>query len=152
MAWTSVFPYIYSMIKSFPTSTSNASDPSTPTTISQSADQRAAVWAGILVSVFTFGEFLMAPQWARISDQFGRKPTLLAGSMLAVISALTFGCSRSLPVAVVTRCFAGLANPNLGIVQTFTGERVGRMPEHQGKWYGPILTWLVKRVGWCLPA
>ena len=120
------------MIKSFPAST-DTSDPSSPTTISQSADQRAAVWAGILVSVFTFGEFLMAPQWARISDRFGRKPTLLFGSGLAVISALSFGCSRSLPVAVVARCFAGLANPNLGIVQTFTGERVGRTTKFQGE-------------------
>jgi MFS family permease len=91
---------------------------------SDSSDQNAAIYAGIMVSVFTFGEFIMAPQWARISDRIGRKPTLLIGSLGAMFSALLFGFSNSLPMAIAARTFAGLLNPNLGVVKTFVGELV----------------------------
>jgi MFS family permease len=64
IAWTTVFSYIYSMVPSFSSS-------------SDSSDQNAAIYAGIMVSVFTFGEFIMAPQWARISGRIGTKPTLI---------------------------------------------------------------------------
>lgn len=66
------------------------------------------------------------PQWAKISDRIGRKPTILVGSMGAVFSALLFGFSTSLPMAIVARTFAGLLNPNLGVVQTFVGELVSK--------------------------
>jgi MFS family permease len=91
---------------------------------SESNDHNAAVFAGIMISVFTFGEFLMAPQWARISDRIGRKPTLLIGSVGAMISATLFGFSNSLPMAIAARTCAGLLNPNLGVVRTFVGELV----------------------------
>lgn len=97
---------------------------------SESDDQNSAIYAGIMVSVFTFGEFIMAPQWAKISDKIGRKPTLLIGSLGAMFSAILFGFSKSLPWAVTARIFAGLLNPNLGVVQTFVGELVGK--EEQG--------------------
>jgi MFS family permease len=91
---------------------------------SESNDQNAAVFAGVMISVFTFGEFLMAPQWAKISDRIGRKPTLLIGSVGAMISAALFGFSHSLPMAIAARTCAGLLNPNLGVVRTFVGELV----------------------------
>jgi MFS family permease len=91
---------------------------------SESNDQNAAVFAGVMISVFTFGEFLMAPQWAKISDRIGRKPTLLIGSVGAMISAALFGFSNSLPMAIAARTCAGLLNPNLGVVRTFVGELV----------------------------
>ncbi|TAQ83811.1 hypothetical protein B7494_g7861 [Chlorociboria aeruginascens] len=64
----------------------------------------------------------MAPQWARISDLIGRKSTLLIGSIGAIVCALLFGFSNNLWMAVSARLLAGLANPNLGVVQTFVGE------------------------------
>ena len=92
--------------------------------LSKADEQNTAVYAAIMVSVFTFGEFLMAPQWAKISDRIGRKPTLLLGSLGAVISAFLFAFSSSLPVAITARACAGLLNPNLGVVRTFVGELV----------------------------
>lgn len=97
---------------------------------SEPGQDNSALYAGIMVSVFTFGEFIMAPVWAWISDKIGRKPTLLIGSMGAMFSATLFGFSMSLPWAIVARTCAGLLNPNLGVVQTFVGELVGK--EEQG--------------------
>ena len=93
-------------------------------------DQNTAIYAGAMVSVFTFGEFVMAPQWAKISDRIGRKPTLLIGSAGAMFSALLFGFSSSLPLAIFARALAGLLNPNLGVVQTYVGELVSK--DYQG--------------------
>lgn len=68
----------------------------------------------------------MAPQWAKISDRIGRKPTILIGSMGAVFLTLLFGFSTSIPMAIAARTCAGLLNPNLGVVQTFVGELVSK--------------------------
>jgi MFS family permease len=122
IAWSAISPYIYSMVQSFPSS--------------KSEDPNSAIYAGIMVSVFTFGEFIMAPQWAKISDRIGRKPTLLLGSIGAMFLAVLFGLSTSLPWAIIARLFAGLLNPNLGVVQTFVGELVRR--EEQGTYLGLI--------------
>ncbi|RFU32412.1 hypothetical protein B7463_g3940, partial [Scytalidium lignicola] len=122
IAWTSIFPYIYFMVQSF-------SD-------SESGEKNAAIYASFMVSCFTFGEFIMAPQWARISDRIGRKPTLLIGSMGAVISAITFGVSSSLPMAMVARTLGGMLNPNLGVIPTYIGEMVSK--EQQGTTKPPL--------------
>ncbi|KAH8816864.1 MFS multidrug transporter [Xylogone sp. PMI_703] len=114
VAWTSIFPYVYFMVQSF------------------SDSEDAAVYASLMVSVFTFGEFVMAPQWARISDRIGRKPTLLIGSMGAVFSAISFGLSSSLPMAMIARTLGGMLNPNLTIVPTFIGEMVSKEQQAMG--------------------
>ncbi|KFY00098.1 hypothetical protein V490_01476 [Pseudogymnoascus sp. VKM F-3557] len=110
IAWATTFPYIYSMVKSL-------SGP-------DSSDDNIALYAGIMVSVFPFGEFVGAPLWAKVSDGIGRKPTILIGSMGAVFSAILFGFSTSLPMAIAARACAGLLNPNMGVVPTFVGELV----------------------------
>ncbi|KFY29274.1 hypothetical protein V493_02449 [Pseudogymnoascus sp. VKM F-4281 (FW-2241)] len=110
VAWSTIFPYIYSMVKSLSAQESSKDD--------------IAIYAGLMVSVFTFGEFIGAPQWAKISDRIGRKPTILIGSIGAVFSALLFGFSTSIPMAIAARMCAGLLNPNLGVVTTFVGELV----------------------------
>jgi MFS family permease len=73
----------------------------------------------------------MAPQWARISDQIGRKPALLIGSVGAIVSVTLFGFSSSLPMAIAARTCAGLLNPNLGVVRTVVGELVRK--DQQGR-------------------
>jgi len=64
----------------------------------------------------------MAPIWGKLSDKIGRKPTLMIGSCGAMVSALLFGFSTSLPMAIGARLLAGCANPNSGVIQTFVGE------------------------------
>ncbi|KFY49161.1 hypothetical protein V495_00680 [Pseudogymnoascus sp. VKM F-4514 (FW-929)] len=110
VAWATIFPYIYSMVKSL-------SGP-------DSSDDNIAVYVGIMVSVFTFGEFVGASQWAKVSDCIGRKPTIMISSMGAVFSALLFGFSTSLPMAIAARACAGLSNLKSGVIPTFVGELV----------------------------
>ena len=90
--------------------------------------------AGALVGVFTFGEFLTGIVWARVSDRIGRKPTLMIGIFSGLVAALSLGFSQSVAVAIASRAFGGLFNPNVGLVQTCTGELAGK--EQQGKTSG----------------
>ncbi|KAL2263942.1 hypothetical protein VTK26DRAFT_4129 [Humicola hyalothermophila] len=105
IAWTSVFPYAYLMVQSF-----------------EVPKHDIPFYSGALIAVFTFGEFLTGVVWARVSDKIGRKPTMLIGIFCCLASALAFGLSRSVPVAIASRAFGGLCNPNAGLVQTCTGE------------------------------
>jgi MFS family permease len=93
-----------------------------------------AFYAGALVGVFTFGEFLTGIVWAHVSDRIGRKPTLMIGTLSGLIAALSLGLSRSVAVAIASRAFGGLFNPNVGLVQTCTGEPASK--EQQGKTLG----------------
>jgi len=115
LAWTSIFPYAYFMVQSF----------------GETSKANTAFFVGLLIAVFTFGEFLGGTVWTRISDRIGRKPTLLVGVACAMTSAFLFGLSKSIHVAVTVRALGGLANPNVGVVQTCVGELV-KNKEHQG--------------------
>lgn len=95
----------------------------------ESSKDNIAIYAGLMVSVFTFGEFVGAPLWAKVSDRIGRKPTMLIGSVGAVFSALLFRFSTSIPMGIAARTCAGLLNPNVGVVQTFVGELVSKKQE-----------------------
>ncbi len=105
VAWTSIFPYAFYMIRSFGV-----------------PEYNVAFYAGALVGVFTFGEFLTGFLWARVSDRIGRKPTLLIGILCGLVAALTLGFARSVGVAITSRALGGLLNPNVGMVQTCAGE------------------------------
>ena len=91
-----------------------------------------ALIVGLLVSVFTFCEFLTGTVWAKVSDALGRKTTLLIGALAAMILSICFGLSDSVFAAVAIRALAGITNPNVGVVQTCVGELV-KQREHQGK-------------------
>ena len=112
VAWTSVFPYVYFMIRSFDG-------------VGDEKESRITFYAGMLIGVFTFCEFLSGMVWARLSDRFGRRSVLLIGAFGGMISALTFGTSKSIIVATASRAFGGLSNPNNGVVQTTAVEIAG---------------------------
>ena len=73
---------------------------------SKQSDQNTAMFAGVTISIFTFGEFLMATQWARIRNQIGRKPTFLIESVRVMILAILFGFSNSLLMTIAARTYA----------------------------------------------
>ncbi|KAK4208113.1 protein zinc induced facilitator-LIKE 1 [Rhypophila decipiens] len=124
IAWTSIFPYVYFMIRSF----------------NEVPTSRITFYAGLLIAVFTFAEFLSNMVWSRVSDRIGRKKTLLIGSVGGIITALWFGFSRSITSAVLSRAFGGLSNPNVGLVQTCAVELTTRDEQRDHSYLvGPVL-------------
>ncbi|KAH7310788.1 major facilitator superfamily domain-containing protein [Stachybotrys elegans] len=108
IAWTSIFPYVYDMVRS----------------MDEVDDAQIPYYAGLLISVYTFAEFLSGILWAKVSDHICRRATLLIGSVCGMTTAISFGFSRSIAFATAARAFGGLFNPNVGIVQTCVAESV----------------------------
>ncbi|KAG6034776.1 hypothetical protein E4U41_006381 [Claviceps citrina] len=128
IAFMSIFPYIYYMIKDF----NITDDPS-----------KISVYAGMVTSAFTLAEFATGVMWGRLSDRIGRKPVLLCGLVGTALSVLVFGFSPSLPVALFARALGGLLNGNIGVLQTTVAELV-TVKEQQPRAY------TIMPMVWCI--
>lgn len=126
----SIFPYIYYMIESF-----NITN-----------DQnRIALYAGLVTSVFAGAECLGAGFWGGLSDRIGRKPILLTGLAGTGLSMLMFGFAPNLAVALIARAVGGALNGNIGVLQTTVNEVV-KVEAHQARAYAIMPT------VWCMGA
>jgi MFS family permease len=95
IAFMSIFPYVYYMVKDFKVSPS---------------ESEISVYAGMVTSAFAFAEFSSGVPWGKLSDKIGRKPVLLTGLAGTALSMLIFGFAPSLPVALLARALGGLLN------------------------------------------
>lgn len=95
IAFMSIFPYIYHMVKDF-----NLTDD----------ESKISFYAGLVTSAFTFAEFSTSVFWGRLSDKIGRKPVLLMGMAGTGLSVLIFGFAPNLPVALFARALGGFLN------------------------------------------
>lgn len=95
IAFMSIFPYIYEMIKSFHIT---------------SDERQISLYAGMVTSAFAFAEFSTGVPWGRLSDKIGRKPVLLTGLAGTGCSMLVLGFAPNLPIAMLGRALGGLLN------------------------------------------
>ena len=68
-------------------------------------------------TTFFFTEAIFVLQWARISDQIGRRPVLLMGVTGITISATCFGLSNTFQALVFSRALAGVLNANFAVLR-----------------------------------
>lgn len=104
---TSVFPYLPEMIESFGVAKNQVSE-----------------WAGITSAVFSLSQAVTGIAWGWASDNYGRKPTILAAMVFIMTTSLLFGLSRSLVWVIVARALAGASCGNVGIIRTMVAELV----------------------------
>jgi len=71
-----------------------------------------AKWAGVTSAVYSLSQCVTAVFWGRLSDIFGRKPTILAGLTFTMILTLGWGVSSSLTMAIIVRALSGACNGN----------------------------------------
>lgn len=116
IAFTSLFPYIYFMIRDFHIT----KDPS-----------QISKFTGLLAASFAFSQFLCCIQWGRLSDRIGRKLVLLTGLCGSAVSLLVFGFAKNFYTALAARTMAGALNGNIAVLQTLVGELV-KERRHQG--------------------
>ncbi|KAJ4320649.1 hypothetical protein N0V94_003297 [Neodidymelliopsis sp. IMI 364377] len=62
---------------------------------------------GLLVACYNLGAITSIPFVAIVSDRFGRRLSIVFGSVIMVIGAIMQGLSRSLPMFVFSRIFLG---------------------------------------------
>lgn len=126
IAFTSMFPYVYFMVRDFGVAKEKAD---------------IATYSGYLSGSFAFFQFLCSVQWGYASDRYGRKPILLIGLMGTALSMLLFGFSRSFGEALFARSLMGMLNGNVAVLRTTVGE-VATEKRHQATAFSIIpLLW-----------
>lgn len=109
IAFTSVFPYLYNVIRDLKITDD---------------EKKIGKYGGLVSSVFSLGSFLTGLAWGRASDLHGRKPIILLGLIGTILSTLVFGFSTSIYQLVGSRLAAGLLNGNVGVIRTVVAELV----------------------------
>lgn len=75
----------------------------------------AALFGGLLASVYSFMQFLFSPLWGTRSDRVGRRPVLLLTVAGSAASFLLLVFSGSFTVFLVSRVLAGIMGGNLSV-------------------------------------
>ncbi|KAK0118464.1 hypothetical protein ONS95_012749 [Cadophora gregata] len=108
---TCLLPYLYYLVRSLQTGD----------TTSQASISRQA---GLLVSLFALSQFATSVPWASFANHYGRKPTIIIGLVLSIVSNIGFGFSTTIPAVISWRVLAGIGNGNIGVMRTITAEIV----------------------------
>lgn len=116
IAFTSLFPYVYFMIRDFHFVKDEAN---------------ISKYSGYLSASFAFTQFLCCIHWGKASDKIGRKPVLILGLFGTSISMLTFGFSKNFYMALFARSAMGALNGNIAVLRTMIGE-IATERRHQG--------------------
>lgn len=68
----------------------------------------AGAAAGYLIAAFGAAQFIFSPIGGQLSDKWGRKPLIITGLFLTVISDLMFAVSTALPLLYIARFIGGI--------------------------------------------
>ena len=107
IAFSSLFPYVYFMVRDFNIAPNDA---------------QVSKYSGYLSSSFALCQVISAYHWGRFSEKHGRKITLTCGLIGTSVSLLILGFSRNFYQALVARSLMGLLNGNVGVIRTIIGE------------------------------
>ncbi|MFN3135582.1 MAG: MFS transporter [Candidatus Kryptonium sp.] len=91
---------------------------------------------GLLVSSFSFMQFIFNPIWGRISDKIGRRPVILISVFGSFVSYLIFALANSLWLLFLSRMLAGLMGANIATAQAYIADITS--PEERAKGMGIV--------------
>jgi MFS family permease len=115
IAFTSLFTYVYFMVRDFGIAKDEAD---------------VSTYAGYLSSCFALSQVISSFNWGHFADKHGRKPTILIGLSGSIFSLLLLGFSKNYWMAIAARSLMGLLNGNVGVIRTMIGE-VATEKRHQ---------------------
>jgi len=77
---------------------------------------------GPLVASFSVAQLASSPVWGRVSDRYGRRPTLLIGLSAAAIAYVIFGFAHSIWLLFASRLVQGAGGGTTGVVQAYVSD------------------------------
>ncbi|GIL16647.1 MAG: tetracycline resistance MFS efflux pump [Oligoflexia bacterium] len=83
---------------------------------------------GLMMSVYSFMQFLFSPFWGKMSDRVGRRPILLLCLLGEGASYLLFASARSLEVLFLARIFAGFFGASISTASAYISDIT---PQHE---------------------
>jgi MFS family permease len=75
----------------------------------------AALFGGVLGSIYSLLQFLFAPMWGSLSDRIGRRPVLLISNSGIAASYALWAVSGSFPLFIAARLLAGAMGGNISV-------------------------------------
>jgi DHA1 family tetracycline resistance protein-like MFS transporter len=69
----------------------------------------AAIWGGMLATVFAIMQFIFGPNIGSLSDRFGRRPILLVSLIIIAVDFIVMGLAHSVWLLVLTWVIGGIA-------------------------------------------
>jgi MFS family permease len=81
-----------------------------------------ALQTGLLMSVYSFMQFVFAPFWGTLSDRMGRRPILLFCLVGEACSYLIFAWARSLEWLFVARILAGFFGASISTASAYISD------------------------------
>lgn len=112
---TSLFPFVYFMIRDFHIA---------------KREEDIGFYAGFVGSSFMVGRALTSVFWGVVADRYGRKPIILIGTFSVVVLNALFGLSTSFWMALCTRFLLGCFNSVLATIRAYAVEICRE--EHRG--------------------
>jgi MFS family permease len=122
-ALNSISPYLPEMASTFP----------------EVKKGQVGMYVGLIASSFALAQFATNFFWGWLSDRIGRKPVILAGTLMTLSCFIAFGFCRTLWQAILVQAFMGLVNGNQGIVSTCLGEITDRSNQSRAFTYLPVV-------------
>jgi MFS family permease len=122
-ALNSISPYLPDMTSTFP----------------EVNPSQVGVYVGTIASAFALAQFCTNFFWGWLSDQIGRKPVILMGTLLTAACFVAFGFCKTLWQAIIVQALMGLVNGNQGVVSTCLGEITDRSNQSKAFTYLPVI-------------
>ena len=88
----------------------------------------------LTMAAYSLGQFISAPFWGRLSDKYGRKPILIAGTCAAAVAYIFVANAKSIEMLFAARLFGGLMAGN--IAAAFAAASDISTPAHRAKAMG----------------
>jgi MFS transporter, DHA1 family, tetracycline resistance protein len=82
----------------------------------------AALWGGILSTVFAIMQFLFGPLIGNLSDRFGRRPVLLISLVVMTVDYLVMAVAGSMALLLVGRVVGGIATATSGTASAYVAD------------------------------
>ncbi|MCL6494719.1 MAG: MFS transporter, partial [Ignavibacterium sp.] len=91
---------------------------------------------GIVISAYSFIQFIFNPIFGRISDKRGRKPVIIFCLLLNAIGYLLFSITNSFILLLLSRVVAGIGGSSISVAQAYIADVT--TPENRSKGMGII--------------
>lgn len=90
----------------------------------------------LAMAAYSFGQFVGAPLWGKLSDRYGRRPILIASLIGAMASYIVMAEARDIYTLGASRLFGGLMAGNIAAAFAYVGDIT--TPEQRPKAMGLI--------------
>jgi MFS family permease len=74
------------------------------------------------VASFSIAQLASSPLWGRVSDRYGRRPTLLIGLSAAAVAYVIFGFAHNIWLLFASRLVQGAGGGTTGVVQAYVSD------------------------------